>query len=174
FRRVLFRSGRYGAPSRDRLGSTLRKLARSHPEVIIRAEPSGATSTSRPTHAMSLASVTAQNRSSVGPARRSGLFRTGVVYVSPCGSSKRWSRGAYGRKPSGPSRSIGIELPAVGAYTYDSWYELRPVGSFEASVPSFSDCAVPLRAADRYRRGLCFVTERQLRAACHVRSPMSK
>ena len=64
---------------------------------------------------MSLPSVIAQNRSSDGPARCSGLASGGVVYVSPCGSSKRWSSGAYGRKPSGPSLSIGIELPAVGS-----------------------------------------------------------
>ena len=72
-------SGRYGAPSRERFGSTARKLARSHPCVMRRALPSGATSTSLPTQPMSLASVIAQNRSSAGPARCSGPASGSVV-----------------------------------------------------------------------------------------------
>ena len=69
----------------------------------------------RATHAMSLASVTAHKRSSDGPASRSGAASGGPVNVSPWGSSRPWSSGMKGRKPSGPSLPMGTEAPAAGS-----------------------------------------------------------
>src|SRR2546421_6627914 len=107
-------SGRYGEPSRERAGSTYRKLPRSQPWVMICCDPFGATSISRATQAMSDASVTAQNRSSDGPARRRGCDKAEEVNVSPDGWSIVWSSGTYGANASGPSLPDGTEAPAVG------------------------------------------------------------